>query len=206
MGATHGKCKPMDTNRGAVGGWGIRWLCLSLSVGYPWVTPVGFTHGCVLLTALRFLLPMMFVISDARAVRPYLLMEWAAGAKVGHSFIHVSEYSLAIPNITLYLCPKICMHIISRSTLVAYYERNPQSKVALEDWFNKTSRASWTCFADVKQTFNSVDNVGNQHYVFNIKGNDYRLVVVIQFTPKRVYIRFVGTHAEYDRIKDIQNI
>ena len=81
----------MDTNRGAVGGWGIRWLCLSLSVGYPWVTPVGFTHGCVLLTALRFLLPMMFVISDARAVRPYLLMEWAAGAKVGHSFIHVAE-------------------------------------------------------------------------------------------------------------------
>ena len=98
------------------------------------------------------------------------------------------------------------MHIIARSTLVAYYERNPQSKVALEDWFNKTSRASWTCFADVKQTFNSVDNVGNQHYVFNIKGNDYRLVVVIQFTPKRVYIRFVDTHAEYDRIKDIQNI
>ena len=112
-----------------------------LSVGYaccPWVTPVGFTHGCVLVTALRFLLPMMFVISDARAVRPYLLMEWAAGAKVGHSFIHVAEYSLAIPNITLYLCPKISMHIISRSTLVAYYERNPQLKVALEDWFNKT--------------------------------------------------------------------
>ena len=52
---------------------------------------------------------MMFVISDARAVRPYLLMEWAGGAKVGHSFIHVAEYSLAIPNITLYLCPKICM-------------------------------------------------------------------------------------------------
>ena len=43
------------------------------------------------LTALRFLLPMMFVISDAQAVRPYLLMEWAAGAKVGHSFIHVAE-------------------------------------------------------------------------------------------------------------------
>ena len=78
-------------NHGVVGGWGIRGLRLSLSVGYQWVTPVGFTHGCVLLTALRFLLPMMFVISDARAVRPYLLMEWAAGAKVGHSFIHVAE-------------------------------------------------------------------------------------------------------------------
>ena len=84
----------MDMNHGVVGGWGIRGLRLSLSVGYacyPWVASVGFTHGCVLLTALRFLLPMMFVISDARAVRPYLLMEWAAGAKVGHSFIHVAE-------------------------------------------------------------------------------------------------------------------
>ena len=98
------------------------------------------------------------------------------------------------------------MHVIARSTLTAYYTRNPQSKAALEEWYAKTVKASWTCFADIKRTFNSVDSVGNQHYVFNIKGNDYRLVVVIQFTPQRVYIRFVGTHSEYDRIKDIKNI
>jgi Uncharacterized protein conserved in bacteria len=53
---------------------------------------------------------------------------------------------------------------------------------------------------------NSVDAVGNQRYVFNIKGNDYRLIVLILFTPKTIYIRFVGTHKEYDAIKDIQNI
>ena len=58
----------------------------------------------------------------------------------------------------------------------------------------------------MKRTFNTVSIVGNQHYVFNIKGNDYRLVVVIQFTPSTVYIRFVGTHAEYDKIKDIKNL
>lgn len=51
-----------------------------------------------------------------------------------------------------------------------------------------------------------MDAVGNQRYVFNIKGNDYRLIVLIQFTPKTIYIRFVGTHKEYDAIKDIQNI
>ena len=98
------------------------------------------------------------------------------------------------------------MRIIARSTLVEYYTRNPQAKTALEEWYEKTKNAQWTCFDDVKRTFNTVSIVGNQHYVFNIKGNDYRLVVVIQFTPSRVYIRFVGTHAEYDKIKDIKNI
>ena len=98
------------------------------------------------------------------------------------------------------------MHIISNSTLVEYYTAHPQAETALRDWVRKTSKAVWTSFADIKKTFNSVDAVGNQHYVFNIKGNDFRLVVVIQFTPQRVYIRFVGTHADYDKIKDIQNI
>ena len=98
------------------------------------------------------------------------------------------------------------MRIIAKSTLVAYYTENPQAKIALEDWYEKTKEATWTCFADIKNTFNSVDSVGNKRYVFNIKGNGYRLVVLILFTPQRVYIRFVGTHAEYDKIKDIQNI
>lgn len=98
------------------------------------------------------------------------------------------------------------MRIISKSTLVEFYTKEPQSKPALEEWYEKTRRAEWSCYADMKQSFNSVDAVGNQHYVFNIKGNDYRLVVVIQFTPKTVYIRFVGSHRDYDRIKDIQNI
>ena len=98
------------------------------------------------------------------------------------------------------------MRIIARSTLVAYYTMNPQSKVALEDWYNKTKEANWQCFADIKRTFNSVDSVGNKRYVFNIKGNDFRLIVLIKFTVSHVFIRFVGTHAEYDRINDIQNI
>ena len=58
----------------------------------------------------------------------------------------------------------------------------------------------------LKKTFNSVDNVGNQYYVFNIKGNNYRLIVVIKFTIQFVYIRFIGTHAEYDKITDCSTI
>ena len=90
--------------------------------------------------------------------------------------------------------------------LIDYFEAHPQAKTALSEWFEKTREANWRSFADVKKTFNSVDNVGNKRYVFNIKGNDFRLVVLIVFTPKTVYIRFVGTHAEYEKIKNIQNL
>ena len=98
------------------------------------------------------------------------------------------------------------MRIIAKSTLVAYYTKNPQSKSALEDWFEKTKEAEWKNFSDIKKTFNTVSSVGNNRYVFNIKGNDYRLVVLIKFTVSDVLIRFVGTHAEYDRIKNIEKL
>ena len=98
------------------------------------------------------------------------------------------------------------MRIISKSKLVEYYTKVPQSKTALEEWYEKTKKAEWKCFADIKETFNSVDSVGNQRYVFNIKGNDFRLIVLIQFTPHTIFIRFIGTHAEYDKIQDIKNI
>lgn len=98
------------------------------------------------------------------------------------------------------------MRIIAERTIREYYERNPLSKTALEDWVKTVKRAQWSCFADIKATFNSVDSIGNQHYVFNIKGNDYRMVVVIKFVPKFVLIRFIGTHSEYDKIRDCSTL
>lgn len=98
------------------------------------------------------------------------------------------------------------MRIIAKSTLVNYYLKNEQAKTALELWYRETKKANWSSFSDIKNTFNSVDSVGNQHYVFNIKGNDFRLIVVIQFTISTVLIRFVGTHKEYDKIKNINTI
>ncbi len=92
------------------------------------------------------------------------------------------------------------MRIIAERTIREYYERNPQSRTALEDWVNIVKKSQWRNFADIKATFNTVDYVGNQHYVFNIKGNDYRMVVVIKFIPQFVLIRFIGTHSEYDKI------
>lgn len=92
------------------------------------------------------------------------------------------------------------MRIFTEQALKQYIEHHPDSRTALQEWVNIVKKSQWQCFADIKSTFNSVDNVGNQHYVFNIKGNRYRLVVVIKFTIQFVYIRFIGTHEEYNKI------
>jgi mRNA interferase HigB len=92
------------------------------------------------------------------------------------------------------------MKIFTEQTLKEYAEKHPESKVALQDWVATVKKSKWTCFADIKKTYNNVDSIGNQRYVFNIKGNNYRLVVVIKFTIQFVYIRFIGTHKEYDKI------
>lgn len=94
------------------------------------------------------------------------------------------------------------MHIISHKKLKDFYETpgREYAKVALERWYDMAQQAVWHNFADIREDFPSVDFVGNQHYVFNIRGNHYRLVVVVKFTMERVFIRFVGTHSEYDKI------
>lgn len=98
------------------------------------------------------------------------------------------------------------MHIIAQGIVREYSRQHPEAANALWSWYKKTEKAEWECFADIRRDFATVSQVGGQHYVFNIKGNDHRLVVVIKFTVGRVYIRFIGTHAEYDRIKDIEKL
>ena len=98
------------------------------------------------------------------------------------------------------------MRIIKRSTLSAYYTKHSGAKTALEEWYEKAKHAQWTCFADVKKTFNSVDTVGNRRYVFNIKGNDFRLIAIILFEPQTVYVRHICTHGEYDKIADCSTL
>lgn len=92
------------------------------------------------------------------------------------------------------------MRIIAISTLKTFWEKHPEAELPLKEWYIKTSWAQWKSLADIRNDFNTVDYVGNQRYVFNIKGNRYRLVAAIKFKPKLVYIRFTGTHSEYDRI------
>ena len=98
------------------------------------------------------------------------------------------------------------MRVISFAIIRDFIARHADADVALRDWYKRVSKADWMTFADIKSTFNSVDYVGNDRYVFDIKGNTYRIVAIVIFVNKKVYMRFVGTHAEYERIKDIQNI
>ena len=98
------------------------------------------------------------------------------------------------------------MHVISFRKLREFFEKDPNSKVALQDWHKRAGKADWDNFSDIKKTFNSVDSVGNSRFVFNVKGNHYRIVALILFQIKSVYIRWVGTHKDYDKIKNIDKI
>lgn len=98
------------------------------------------------------------------------------------------------------------MRVISFSMIRDFIVKHADSDIPLRDWYKRTTKANWNSFADIKQTFNSADYVGNDRYVFDIKGNNYRIIAVVLFINKKVYMRFVGTHEEYDRIKDIKNI
>lgn len=92
------------------------------------------------------------------------------------------------------------MRIVTFTKIKEFIKKHSDTDVALCDWYFKTKNAEWNSFNDIKQTFNSADYAGNNRFIFNIKGNDYRLVAIIIFASKKVYIRFIGTHSEYDKI------
>lgn len=92
------------------------------------------------------------------------------------------------------------MVIISKSKLIEFYEVENKAKETLLIWYNITLMSDWRDFHSIKQTFNTVDSVGNDRYVFNIGGNKYRIVAMIHFSTRTVYIRFAGTHKQYDTI------
>lgn len=97
------------------------------------------------------------------------------------------------------------MVVISKAVLKVFAEKYPDCSSALEKWYEEVKRADWRNFADVKATFNSVDAVGNDRYVFDIKGNHYRIIALIIFKVRTVFILFIGTHIMYDKI-DAANI
>ncbi|MCA0229676.1 MAG: type II toxin-antitoxin system HigB family toxin [Bacteroidetes bacterium] len=92
------------------------------------------------------------------------------------------------------------MVIISKTIIREFGLKHADANDALNDWFAIVKDANWSNFSDMKKTFNSVDAVGDKRFVFNIKGNQYRLVAMVFFSVRTVYIKFIGTHSEYDKI------
>ena len=97
------------------------------------------------------------------------------------------------------------MRIIAKRTLREFWEGHPDAEEPLLAWYREVEQADWDTPAKVKEKYRNASIVGNNRVVFNIKGNDYRLVVRINYPYRVVYIRFVGTHAEYDRI-DVEEV
>lgn len=97
------------------------------------------------------------------------------------------------------------MRIIARKTLKAFWEKHADAEHPLKAWFKFASAADWTSPAAVKGDYRSASILEDNRVCFNIGGNKYRLVVKINYPYRIIYIRFVGTHAEYDKV-DVRKV
>lgn len=93
------------------------------------------------------------------------------------------------------------MQVIARRTLRKFWERHPQAEAPIRAWFAVVSKAHWKEPNDVKRQFGTaIDFVGDNRIIFDLGGNKYRLIVHVSYSYGRALVKFIGTHAEYDRI------
>ena len=93
------------------------------------------------------------------------------------------------------------MRVVTPRRLKDYAEKEPMSKIPLLHWYEVVKSAEWKNICDIRRDFRTVDYAGDHRYVFDIKGNNYRLVSIVIMAPSKLYIRFIGTHAEYNKMK-----
>lgn len=108
-----------------------------------------------------------------------------------------------VPNtgIYIYFCQKRCvLRVIAKKTLRDFWEIHADSEQQLKTWYREAEKATWQNPNEIKNGYPSASVIGDNRIVFNIKGNNYRLIVKINYDYQMVWIRFVGTHAEYDKI------
>lgn len=97
------------------------------------------------------------------------------------------------------------MRIIAKRPLREFWERHPDAEEPLLAWYREVEKEDWDQPSQIKEKYRSASFVKGNRVVFNIKGNDYRLVVKINYPYRVVYVRFVGTHADYDAI-DVEEV
>ncbi len=92
------------------------------------------------------------------------------------------------------------MRVIALKTLREFWSKHPQSELPLRAWHAMASRANWKNPADIKSAYRSASILAHSRVVFNIKGNDYRLIVAVHYNRGIMFIRFVGTHRDYNKV------
>ncbi|WP_420635198.1 type II toxin-antitoxin system HigB family toxin [Candidatus Palauibacter sp.] len=92
------------------------------------------------------------------------------------------------------------MRVIAKRTLRAFWESDPRAEQPLKAWHAVAKKAEWSSPADVKVAYGNASIVGNDRVVFNIGGNRYRLIIRFDYSCGIAFVRFVGTHAEYDEV------
>ena len=97
------------------------------------------------------------------------------------------------------------MRIIALSTLRAFWLKHPDAETPIRAWYALARRANWKTPVDIKTAYRNASFTANNRVVFNVKGNDYRLVVSVRYDRGLMYVRFVGTHRQYDKI-DVETI
>jgi mRNA interferase HigB len=84
--------------------------------------------------------------------------------------------------------------------LVKFWKKHPDAETPLRVWFKRVEHGKWKNISELKAEFPTADYVGNDRIIFDISGNKYRIIVLVFFKGQKMYLRFVGTHAEYDKI------
>lgn len=92
------------------------------------------------------------------------------------------------------------MRIIARSTLRKFWETYPDAEQPLKAWYDEAFRTEWKSPTDIKSTYRNASIIANNRVVFNIKGNDYRLIVHVRYDIGIIFIRFIATHKEYNNV------
>lgn len=94
----------------------------------------------------------------------------------------------------------VIMRVVSKSALREFWLKHANCEQALKSWYYEADKSAWKHPNDIKAEYPSASILANDRIVFNIKGNSYRLVIKISYAHQMIWIRFIGTHAEYDKI------
>ena len=92
------------------------------------------------------------------------------------------------------------MRVIALKHLKEFWDKHPDAEQPLKSWLDETKNATWTTSHDIKARYATASILKNRRVVFNIKGNDYRLIVAVAYRFGAIYIKFIGTHKQYDEI------